>query len=165
MNNDLKIYMNDYKFKVRVAGIIISDNYLLVESYSDVAYTLPGGHIEINETSERAIKRELEEELNINIEIEKFVGLIENFFVNIKNEKTHCLDFFYKCSIKIDDYNNFEMDEIDHGIKMHHSYKWIKIDELDKYNLKPNTLINIIKDNNYEQIFHVIQQDKRLKDN
>lgn len=26
-NKDLKIYMDDYKFKVRVAGIIISNNY------------------------------------------------------------------------------------------------------------------------------------------
>ena len=160
MNKDLELYIDDYKFKVRVAGVITSNNYLLVESYNEEAYTLPGGHIEINETSESAIKRELKEELDFNIEVDKFIGLIENFFINNKNEKTHCLDFFYKCSTKVDNYDDFETDEIDHGIPIHHTYKWIKIDELDKYNLKPQNIINIIQNNNYDNIFHVIQLDK-----
>lgn len=62
MDKDLKIYIGDSKFKVRVAGIIISNNYLLVEKYNKQnAFTLPGGHVEINEPSNKGIERELEE--------------------------------------------------------------------------------------------------------
>lgn len=160
MDKDLKIYMDDSKFKVRVASIIISDNHLLVEKYGEDSFMLPGGHVEINETSKQAIKRELKEELSMDIEVDKFIGLIENFFINIKNEKTHCLDFFYKCSIKVDNYNDIETDEIDHGEHKHHIYKWLKVDELESYNLKPECIINIIKTGDFKQLFHIVNSDK-----
>ena len=88
---DIKLIIDDYKFKVRVSGILIVNNKLLTTKYGVDKYCLPGGYVEIGETSSEAIKRELEEELQVEINVDKFLGIAENFFVNFKKEKTHGL--------------------------------------------------------------------------
>ena len=54
----------------------------LHEKYENDKYCLPGGYVELNETTEDAIKRELLEETKLKFSIDKFCGVIENFFVN-----------------------------------------------------------------------------------
>lgn len=60
---------------------------------------LPGGFVEINETAEESVTREVKEELNIDIEVEKFL-------FDIPNSYFYCgwdvcpLDFFFECRIK-----------------------------------------------------------------
>lgn len=62
---DIKILGNDLKFKYRVSAIFIRDNKLLVNKYDENSYCLPGGYVEIGETSMEAMLRELKEELNL----------------------------------------------------------------------------------------------------
>ena len=77
---DIKILGDQFKFKYRVSAIFIRDNKLLVNKYDEDSYCLPGGYVEIGETSENAMLRELKEELNLNFEIVNFAGITENFF-------------------------------------------------------------------------------------
>ena len=42
---DVRIKENGLKFKFRVSGIIINDNKILLEKYSDKGWCLPGGHV------------------------------------------------------------------------------------------------------------------------
>ena len=93
---DIKIMNGDYKFKVRVSGIFIFNNKILVNKYDENSYCLPGGTVEIGETSEEAILRELKEEINLNFKINSFMGITENFFTNFKKQKTHGIDFYYR---------------------------------------------------------------------
>ena len=51
-------------------------------------YALPGGHIELNETKEECLIREVKEELNINIRIISFLGIVK--------KKGH-IDYIYNC--------------------------------------------------------------------
>src|SRR3989441_4966826 len=57
-----------------VSGVLMSDNAVLVEKRraDDDAdpglVLLPGGHVEIGESLDRALKREMREELGINVE-------------------------------------------------------------------------------------------------
>jgi len=92
---DVKIVHDNIKFKLRVSGIIIEDNRILVEQYKEDEYCLPGGYVELNETTANAIKRELYEETNIKFEIDRFFCVVENFFTNKRNERTHEIDFYY----------------------------------------------------------------------
>ena len=62
---DARIKTEEGRLKLRVSGIIIHDNKLLIEVYSDGVYFLPGGTINMNEKSEDAIIRELEEHFRI----------------------------------------------------------------------------------------------------
>lgn len=155
---DIKIVNNNLKFKVRVSSVLIINNKLLVEKYSENSYCLPGGYVEVGETSAEAIKREIKEELNIDINIENLIGVFENFFTNFKNEKTHAIDFYYKVmpknvsDVNLNDYDYLENDK---GYEILHHFKWVEINDLDNYNLLPKELIFCLK-NDSLNIFHKI---------
>lgn len=60
-------------------ALILQDNKLLLcKSVSHGNYFLPGGHVEFGESAEYALKREMMEESNSNIEGIQFVGCFEN---------------------------------------------------------------------------------------
>lgn len=91
-----------------VLGIVKKENKVLVsEGYDkvkkEVFYRSVGGGIEFLEKSEDALKREFKEELNIDINVGKFLGISENIFTyNGKN--AHELILLYDAYIKDADY-------------------------------------------------------------
>ena len=42
------------------------------------SWVLPGGHVEYGETVEKAVKREMKEELGISVKIKKIIGVYSN---------------------------------------------------------------------------------------
>lgn len=65
----------------RVAGVIIKDGkILLMRRVRDGQeyFVFPGGGVEENETIENAVVREIKEEFNLDIKIDKFLFEIEN---------------------------------------------------------------------------------------
>jgi ADP-ribose pyrophosphatase YjhB (NUDIX family) len=153
---DIKILNNELKFKLRVSAIYIYRNQLLVNKYEEESYCLPGGYIEIGEDSEKAVIRELKEETELDFEIIKFGGIIENFFTNKSNQKTHEIDFYYFVKLKADSIDKLNMNyvENDKNGKIEHHYSWLSLNNIKNYNILPP----IIKSNlNLEQdIFHYI---------
>ena len=156
-NMDIKLLNNQLKFKYRVSAIFVRNNKLLVSQYGEEAYCLPGGYVELGETSEEAMLRELKEELNLDFEILTFAGIIENFFVNFKEQRTHSIDFYYYVRLVNDndyqfiDYNRIEYDK---GKVVHHNFSWIEVNELDNIKLLPLVVREKIK--KYETNFHII---------
>ncbi len=154
---DIKILGNDLKFKYRVSAIFIRDNKLLVNKYDENSYCLPGGYVEIGETSMEAMLRELKEELNLDFDIINFAGVMENFFTNLKGQKTHGLDFYYYVKLKNDndfqliDYNRIEIDK---GNIVQHQFSWIELDKLMSSKILPLEIRKIIKES--EISFHMI---------
>ena len=120
-----------------VLGIVKKENKILVsEGYdkvkNEVFYRSIGGGIEFLEDSKDALKREFKEELNIDINVGKFLGIAENIFTyNGKN--AHELILFYDVDIKDTDYkekyhiidDNSESDAM-----------WIDIDKFKNKELK-----------------------------
>lgn len=155
---DIKIKNNELKFKYRVSGIIIKNDEVLLEKYGDNSFCLPGGYVEFGETSKEAVIRELKEETNITFNDVKYLGIIENFFTNIRNEKTHEIDIYYKTNITSEESNKIDLNliENDKGSIIKHHFKWIKIKELN--NLIVPLIINEIIKNNIEN-FHYINID------
>ena len=91
-----------------VLGVVKNDNKLLVskgydESKKQQFYRCLGGGIEFLEKSKDALKREFKEEINIEIEIGKLLGISENIF-NYKGKDAHELILFYDAYIKDKDY-------------------------------------------------------------
>ena len=61
---------DDYVFVYRVAGVAIHDNNLLVhKSILDDFWSLPGGRCEFLEISKDTLKREMNEEIGVDIKI------------------------------------------------------------------------------------------------
>ena len=158
---DVRIKTDNIKFKFRVSAVVIKNNKLLLEKYDDKSYCLPGGYVNIGETSEEAIHRELKEELKFDFVLDEFLGVAENFFTNFKGDRTHGIDFYYKASFKNKkDINNIDYNyvEDDHGFTVCHDLKWFDINELDKVILRPEKIKEAIINN--ENNFHYIIIDK-----
>lgn len=61
---DIKVNSIEGRFKFRVCGILEHNGkYLIVKINHNKFYCLPGGHIELGEDTETAVKREMKEEL------------------------------------------------------------------------------------------------------
>ncbi len=74
-----------------VAAVILNNNqYLCVQrnfsryDYISLKYEFPGGKVELNETNEEALSREIKEELNLEIEIDKHIITIEHTYPDFK---------------------------------------------------------------------------------
>lgn len=103
-------------------GIVFKGNKLLVVySEKEHDYSLVGGGIEINETSENAIKREFIEESGYLIEnLRKFVN-IDCFWVKRDGKKMETDAIFFLVKV-----NEFDMQT---PTESFHSPRWININE------------------------------------
>lgn len=67
--------------KTATAGVVWKEGQILIAKRSkDQFWEFPGGHIEPGETPEQCLVREMKEELNIIVKVEKILGKIEGYF-------------------------------------------------------------------------------------
>jgi nucleoside triphosphatase len=112
-----------------VGAIIFNpDNkILLCKSHKwDNKYVIPGGHIELGESMEDALKREILEETGLEIYDIKLISLKESIYSDNFHKQKHFIFIDYIC--KTDSYSvtlNEEAQE----------YNWVNLDEIDSYKL------------------------------
>lgn len=146
---DLSIDIEEYKLNIRAAVIITHKNKILL--HRDLRtdyYALVGGRVKLGETSEETIKREIKEEMGKDIEIKGYIATIENFF-NAENKKYHEIIFVYDAEFidkkdkeNIDTIKNIEGEE-------YLRYEWIDIKKIDQYDVRPKTIKEILKKEEY----------------
>lgn len=137
---------------IRASAICIfreEDSIFVFEGYDsirDITFYRPlGGGIEFGEYSEDALKRELHEEINQDIESLKHLGVIENIFLYY-DKPTHEICFVYDG--KFTDKNMYKVEEVqgeeDDGVKFR--AMWVKLEEFRSGEklLYPQGLLKII---------------------
>jgi ADP-ribose pyrophosphatase YjhB (NUDIX family) len=137
-------------FSYRVAGVVIFDNKVLVHrSILDDFWSLPGGRCEFLEISKDALKREMKEEIGVEIKIIRTLYFVENFF-NFGGKDYHELSIFYLMEFPPDsklvlendtfsgkeDGSGFENDD-SNGKELELIFKWVDIDKLETLRLYP----------------------------
>ena len=120
------------KFNYRVAAVIISDEKILVMKDERSPYFyLPGGRVQMGETAEHAILRELDEELHVYPEIVRLLWLVQNFFtedVDKLNYHEICIYFSMDIS-KTDLLNKGDRFTLYEGRHIH-DFEWLSFDDL-----------------------------------
>lgn len=109
------------------AGVIAENDKILItrrapkENFAG-GWEFPGGKIEVNETPQDCLVRELKEELNVDVSIGKFCTEVTHDYGNMNINL-----IAYYCAIV-----NGEIQ-----VSVHDKYKWVKIKDLLKYDLLP----------------------------
>ena len=99
---DISFKTEEGIFNYRVCAVIVHEGKILaMHDERSPYYYLPGGRVELHETAENAVLREVREELEIEAEILRPLWLNQGFFVeDVNHRKYHeiCLYFLVDIS-------------------------------------------------------------------
>jgi len=127
--------MSKSKYPEPVIGaLVVNDKgkILLIKSpkWKDV-FVVPGGHIKLGESIEQAVKREIKEEVGLDVEVGKMLLVLESIFSDEFHEKRHFIFLDYLCRAKSKD---VVMDD-----KEAKSFVWVKPEDALELNLNKTT--------------------------
>lgn len=133
---DISFMTENGKFNYRVCAIIISEGKILA-MYDECSpyFYLPGGRVELGETAEQAVIREVWEELLITPEIVRPLWLVQAFFTeNVKKIRFHELCVYFLTDVSRTDLlsrgEKFTLIEGRHT----HDFEWLEFGRLkDEY--------------------------------
>ena len=133
---DITYVSHRKKFNYRVCAIIISNNKILaMHDERSPYFYLPGGRVQMGETAEHAVVREVEEELNITPKIIRPLWLNQSFFTeDVDKLNYHEICIYYLMDISetglLEKGERFTLNEGHHI----HDFEWLAFERLqDEY--------------------------------
>lgn len=91
---DFRTRYDNQIFGVRATGLVVQEEKLyLVKSPEGKYYTL-GGAIQLGETTEEVVQREMKEEIGIDVEVGPLAFIVENQFT-LQEKSYHQIEFLY----------------------------------------------------------------------
>ena len=129
------------RFSYRVAGVAIHDGKVLVQEPLNGSFCfLPGGRAELQESASETLRREMQEELHVDVTVGRLLWVVENFFEH--GDKTfHELGLYFLMTFPddspvVDTSKTFAVQE------GHHQYvfQWRALDSLGSIQIYPSFL-------------------------
>jgi ADP-ribose pyrophosphatase YjhB (NUDIX family) len=142
---DIKYKENNYQFHYRTSAIIYNKDktkILFFKSSNRDFYMLPGGKVNELESSEDALKREVQEETGLEINIIDFKCFSE-CVVTDKEMTYQQVEAIYEASYN-DEINNDEFNGLEGNWIL---FKWFNINNLDNILIEPKGIKDILKNN------------------
>lgn len=69
------------RFTLRVAAIALHEGYVLLHrAAADDFWAMPGGRVELLEPAAESLRREMHEEIDADVRVERLLWVVENFF-------------------------------------------------------------------------------------
>jgi len=129
-------------FNHRAAAVIMHKKHVLLhKSEKDDFWSLPGGRVEMLEPSRATLERELLEELDLKIRVERLLWVVENFF-EYDDENYHELGFYFLAEAS-DHADIFDLSKEYKGIEGEATkliFKWFAVTDLEKHRIYPSFL-------------------------
>jgi len=129
---DVSFNVDNGKFNYRVCAMMISDGKILaMQDERSPYYYLPGGRVQVGETAEVAVIREVWEELGVSARIERPLWLNQSFFT----EDVNGLHYHELCIYFLIDISDTDL--LSRGEKFTtseghctHSFEWLALEKL-----------------------------------
>ncbi len=139
----ISFVIGDARFVYRVAAVCIQDDHVLIHCFNgdERMWALPGGRVELLEPSADALRREMREEIGVEVTVERLLWVVENFFRWEDGRHAHELGLYYLMTLPPDcpllnTSRSFE--RVDEGLLMH--FRWLPLAALEGFPLQPEFL-------------------------
>ena len=134
-------------FNYRVAGLAVDgDRVLLHRAEIDDFWSLPGGRVEAGESSQRALVREMREEIGVDVVVGRLLWVAENFF-EYAGDRHHEVGLYFLMELPhrrlpAGGSNEFEGLE-DSSLRLF--FRWFAPGDLDEIVVKPPFLSRALR--------------------
>lgn len=150
---DFRTTVEKQVFGVRVSALIIKDEQIYLAKSPKDKYYLVGGAILVNEETEEAIKREVKEELGVNVLVNQLAFIVENHF-HLEDKDYHQIEFLYRVT-PLSQLSTTIIED-----SQERTCHWVPLDDLDPIDLNPACLKSQLK--NWDgQLKHIIHTEER----
>ncbi len=146
--NILRVQQGEQVFNVRAAAVALHDGYVLLHrAEGDNFWTLPGGRVQMGETGADTVIREMQEEIDVAVTVDRMVFVSEEFF-DYNDSRYHELGMFYTVALPADapllDKTTTHEGVEDGPLQPQRLiFQWFKVDALDAVELpiKPGDMV------------------------
>ena len=151
-------------YKQSVTAVVLRDNKVLLARHTYGAgkdfLIVPGGYLNLDETPEQAVKREVLEETGVEYEIDRLAVIHENFFNenqgSLKGMDCHEISMYYL--MKPRGTKQLNSDSYSQGVR--ETMHWILIKDLDKYKAFP-TFLKEYFSKEHSGVEHIITDERK----
>lgn len=134
------------RFTYRLAGIATREGHVLLQRAENMdIWFLPGGRAELGETAEDGLRREMREELNADVHVERLAFVIENFF-RMGERIYHELGLYFLISLP-DEATMSNIQQTLHGIDANipFIFQWLPLQSLPALTVYPECLQHLLQ--------------------
>lgn len=127
---DISISVEGLYFRPSSYALIVDGSKIaLIKSKNGGRYFFPGGGVDLGETMEEALRREVKEETGLEVNQVKLIDCHDVFFEYTPTKETfHSIQFFYFCNVKSTDLaENTNVDDDEAEMP-----SWVEISSLKK---------------------------------
>ena len=138
--------LDTYKgaFRVRAAAVILHEGRLLVARDALPAAYLPGGGVNIHETAEDALLRELSEEMDVTAEIVRPLWITQRFCTTFDGTRMHALDTYFLVDVSKTDLP--ARGERFTCLDVNETFEWVPLESVPQMNIVPEFLKTALMD-------------------
>jgi ADP-ribose pyrophosphatase YjhB (NUDIX family) len=131
----ISVPVSKLTFRPSVYGVIIEDGKILLSKQWGDGYDFPGGGIDIGESIDEALKREVKEETGLDVEIGRIVHCESSFFkFRFEDKCVQSILMYYLCKrvggeLTVEYFDEHEKEYADMP-------EWINIEDVDNVRIR-----------------------------
>lgn len=160
-----------WRFHLRAAAIIRDGDFVLLHRVADDPFwALPGGRVELGETAEDAVRRELREELDTEVQVSALAAVVENRF-RYRGESQHGVELHFEVTLPPDSpllgREPFErMEPLAAGLdgqgagSLRMLFQWFHLSEVPHLDLRPAFQRESLSAWPHADVRHVVHDDR-----
>jgi len=162
----------DWRFHLRAAAVIRDgDRVLLHRAADDGFWALPGGRVELGESAEAGLQRELREELGTEAQVGPLHAIVENFF-HYRGRPHHGVELHFEVTLPAGspllgcapleriETGSVGLDGGEPGL-LRLLFQWFDLAALDQVELRPAFLRQSLRERPPAAVRHVVQRGSR----